>query len=157
MTTNLFGINAPGIAAAEGAYESMWANNVAALVGYHGAASAVAAQLTPWQQVANPAAVPPNPFRTDLRKIKVANDNRLATLETSNRAAISAAQIQFRSDLNGGWINLEAGRVGIADSDFTAAGLDATETAAKVAADDAAFVPELVGSDLVMFGTDLAP
>jgi PPE-repeat protein len=40
---NSFGFNAPAIAANEGVYESMWAQNVAALSGYHGAASAVAA------------------------------------------------------------------------------------------------------------------
>jgi PPE-repeat protein len=51
VRSNLFGFNAPAIAATEGAYESMWAQNVAALSGYHGAASAVAAQLTPWGQV----------------------------------------------------------------------------------------------------------
>jgi hypothetical protein len=48
VRSNLFGFNAPAIAATEGAYESMWAENVAALSGYHGAASAVAARLTPW-------------------------------------------------------------------------------------------------------------
>ncbi|KAA1243084.1 PPE family protein, partial [Mycobacterium simiae] len=49
VTSNLFGQNAPAIAAVEAAYEQMWAQDVAALVGYHGVASALAAQLSPWQ------------------------------------------------------------------------------------------------------------
>jgi PPE-repeat protein len=41
--SNLFGQNAPAIAAAEAQYEEMWAQDVSAMVGYHGAASGVAA------------------------------------------------------------------------------------------------------------------
>ena len=50
VRTNFFGFNAPFIAAAEAAYEEFWATDVAAMVGYHGGASAVAAQLSSWQQ-----------------------------------------------------------------------------------------------------------
>ncbi len=46
--SNLFGLNAPAIAAAESEYEQMWAADVAAMVGYHGGVSAAAAQLTSW-------------------------------------------------------------------------------------------------------------
>src|SRR5258708_3739083 len=46
VMSNLFGQNAPAIAATEGQYEEMWAADVAAMVGYHGGASAAAAQLT---------------------------------------------------------------------------------------------------------------
>jgi PPE-repeat protein len=49
VVSNLFGQNAPAIAAAEGQYEQMWAAEVAAMAGYHSGASAVAAQLAPWQ------------------------------------------------------------------------------------------------------------
>ncbi len=45
VTSNLFGQNAPAIAAAEADYERMWAQDVAAMVGYHAGASAAAAQL----------------------------------------------------------------------------------------------------------------
>ncbi|REO46361.1 hypothetical protein DSI90_11675, partial [Mycobacterium tuberculosis] len=38
------------IAAAEAMYEQMWAADVAAMVGYHGGASAAAAALPSWQQ-----------------------------------------------------------------------------------------------------------
>ncbi len=44
VLSNLFGQNAPAIAAAEAMYEQMWAADVAAMVGYHGGASAAAAR-----------------------------------------------------------------------------------------------------------------
>ncbi|MCV7124731.1 PPE family protein, partial [Mycobacterium lacus] len=50
VLSNLFGQNAPAIAAAEALYEEMWAQDVAAMVGYHGGASAAAAALPSWQQ-----------------------------------------------------------------------------------------------------------
>jgi PPE-repeat protein len=53
VMSNLFGQNAPAIAAVEADYERMWAQDVAAMVGYHGGASAAAAQLAPWQQTVN--------------------------------------------------------------------------------------------------------
>ncbi|OBI41832.1 hypothetical protein A5706_07370 [Mycobacterium sp. E796] len=46
--SNLFGQNAPAIAATEAAYEEMWAADVSAMVGYHGGVSAAAAQLSSW-------------------------------------------------------------------------------------------------------------
>jgi hypothetical protein len=49
VVSNLFGQNAPAIAAAEAEYEQMWAKDVAAMVGYHGGVSAAAAQLPTWQ------------------------------------------------------------------------------------------------------------
>jgi PPE-repeat protein len=48
VATNFFGQNAPAIAAAEAAYEHMWAADVAAMIGYHGGVSAAAAQLSAW-------------------------------------------------------------------------------------------------------------
>ncbi len=50
IRSNFLGLNAPAIMAAEAQYEEMWAADVAAMVGYHGGASAVAAQLSSWQQ-----------------------------------------------------------------------------------------------------------
>jgi PPE-repeat protein len=50
LMSNLFGQNAPAIAAADFDYERMWAHDVAALVGYHSEASAAAAALPSWQQ-----------------------------------------------------------------------------------------------------------
>jgi len=46
--SNLFGQNAPAIAAMEANYEQMWAQDVVAMVGYHGQASALAAALPSW-------------------------------------------------------------------------------------------------------------
>ena len=51
VMTNWFGFNAPAIAAFEGQYEEMWAQDVAAMVGYHGGASAAAAALAPAEQL----------------------------------------------------------------------------------------------------------
>lgn len=48
VVANLFGQNAPAIAAAEAEYEQMWAADVVAMVGYHGGVSAAAAQLSSW-------------------------------------------------------------------------------------------------------------
>jgi hypothetical protein len=48
VVSNLFGQNAPAIAAAESDYEVMWARDVAAMVGYHGGVSAAAEQLSTW-------------------------------------------------------------------------------------------------------------
>lgn len=48
VVSNLFGQNAPAIAAAESEYEQMWATDVSAMVGYHGGVSAAAAQLSSW-------------------------------------------------------------------------------------------------------------
>ncbi|MCV7100385.1 PPE family protein [Mycobacterium palustre] len=53
VMSNVFGQNAPAIAAAEAEYEQMWAQDVAAMAGYHSGASAAAAQLPPWQQSLN--------------------------------------------------------------------------------------------------------
>lgn len=49
VLSNLFGQNAPAIAALEAFYEQMWAQDVAAMAGYHAAVSAAASVLTPWQ------------------------------------------------------------------------------------------------------------
>jgi PPE-repeat protein len=45
VMSNLFGQNAPAIAASEALYEEMWAQDVSAMASYHGGASAAAAQL----------------------------------------------------------------------------------------------------------------
>ncbi|ARG57736.1 hypothetical protein B1T43_19850 [Mycobacterium kansasii] len=57
VVSDLLGFNAPAIAAVEAAYEQMWAQDVAAMFGYHAGASAAASALTPFVQlVQNPAA-----------------------------------------------------------------------------------------------------
>lgn len=51
VLSNLFGQNAPAVAAAEGVYEQMWATDVATMAGYHAGVSTAAAALTPWEQL----------------------------------------------------------------------------------------------------------
>ncbi|REZ29577.1 PPE domain-containing protein, partial [Mycobacterium tuberculosis] len=46
VVSNLLGQNAPAIAATEAAYEQMWAQDVAAMFGYHAGASAAVSALT---------------------------------------------------------------------------------------------------------------
>jgi PPE-repeat protein len=50
VMSNFFGQNAPAIAATEAQYEQMWAQDVAAMAGYHAGASAAATQLGPGLQ-----------------------------------------------------------------------------------------------------------
>src|SRR6516165_7279079 len=52
VMSNLFGQNAPAIAAAEADYERMWAQDVAAMAGYHAGASAAGAALAPLHDLA---------------------------------------------------------------------------------------------------------
>ncbi|OBK17666.1 PPE family protein, partial [Mycobacterium asiaticum] len=49
--SNLFGQNWPAIAAAEAAYEEFWAQDIVAMLSYHGGASAAAAALTPFTKL----------------------------------------------------------------------------------------------------------
>ncbi|OBJ88957.1 PPE family protein, partial [Mycobacterium asiaticum] len=51
VVSNLFGQNAPAIAAVEEIYEQFWAQDIVAMLGYHGGASAAAAALTPFAKV----------------------------------------------------------------------------------------------------------
>jgi triacylglycerol lipase len=62
VTSNLFGQNAPAIAAAEAEYERMWALDVAAMSGYHTSASATVAQLGSWEQALESLAGLPGEF-----------------------------------------------------------------------------------------------
>ncbi|MBX9642375.1 MAG: PPE family protein, partial [Mycobacteriaceae bacterium] len=50
IATNLFGHNAPVIAAIEAVYEEFWAQDASAMASYHAGTSALAAQLTAWPQ-----------------------------------------------------------------------------------------------------------
>jgi triacylglycerol lipase len=62
VISNLFGQNAPAIAAAEAEYERMWAQDVAAMSGYHTSASATVAQLGQWEQALENLPGPPGEF-----------------------------------------------------------------------------------------------
>ncbi|KQH77915.1 hypothetical protein AO501_31460 [Mycobacterium gordonae] len=47
--SNILGLNAPAIAAAEAEYERMWAQDVVAMSDYYAGAAAAVARLSPWQ------------------------------------------------------------------------------------------------------------
>ncbi|MGO9381408.1 MAG: PE-PPE domain-containing protein [Mycobacterium sp.] len=51
VESNLLGQNAPAIAATEAEYEQIWAQDVAAMSGYHVGVSEAVARLTPWQEL----------------------------------------------------------------------------------------------------------
>ena len=53
VMSNLFGQNAPAIAATEGQYEQMWAQDVATMFAYHGGASAAAEQIPELENLMN--------------------------------------------------------------------------------------------------------
>ncbi len=100
VRSNLFGFNAPAIAATEGAYEGMWAQNVASLAGYHGAASAVAAQLTPLQQALQPlGATPTHAAQAATPAASVSLIQELESLAASNQANIFALQATNKAEL----------------------------------------------------------
>ena len=56
--TNILGINTPAIAATEGQYEEMWAQDVAAMHGYHAGASAAYSSLAPLSPLSAPTPHP---------------------------------------------------------------------------------------------------
>lgn len=95
VVSNLFGQNAPTIAAAESDYEQMWARDVAAMVDYHGGVSAAASQLTSWSAAVRglPAqasgAITATPVGAALNSLNPAASNPLATVEQYAIAAIN--------------------------------------------------------------------
>ncbi|OBG18657.1 hypothetical protein A5764_17780 [Mycobacterium sp. 852002-51057_SCH5723018] len=83
--SNLFGQNAPAIAATEATYEEMWAQDVSAMIGYHGGVSAAAAQLPSWPAAAQalPAqasAAIANPVGTALSSLSPAASDPISGL-----------------------------------------------------------------------------
>lgn len=91
--TNLLGQNAPAIAAVEAEYERMWAQDVAAMSGYHAGASAAVTQLTP--------------FHEGLQQL-LQNVHEQAT-----RAYQAAGLPAISVDLNAGTFNVGNGNVGV--------------------------------------------
>jgi PPE-repeat protein len=78
IATNFLGLNTPAIFANEFDYVEMWAQDVAAMVGYHGGATAVAETLTPF-------ATPP----VDLAGLATGAAAQFTGLATSASAAVS--------------------------------------------------------------------
>lgn len=69
VLSNLFGQNAPAIAAAEAVYEQMWAHDVATMVGYYTSASATVAQLGPWAQALENLPALPGGFANEFTRV----------------------------------------------------------------------------------------
>lgn len=108
VVSNLFGQNAPAIAATEAEYEAMWARDVAAMVGYHGGVSAAAAQLPSWQAAVQGAsaqlsgAVAAAPVGSALGALTpAANGGPAGAALTGVEQGVGVAVGQVRSDLLG--------------------------------------------------------
>lgn len=108
VASNLFGQNAPAIAATEAEYEAMWAKDVAAMVGYHGGVSAAAAQLPSWQAAMQSAsaqlsgAVAASPVGSALSSLtSAANSGSVGGALTSAEQSVNVAVGQVRSDVIG--------------------------------------------------------
>ncbi|MCQ4362135.1 MAG: PPE family protein [Mycobacterium sp.] len=78
ISTNFLGLNTPAIFANEFDYVEMWAQDVAAMLGYHGGATAVAESLTPF-------AIPP----FDLAGLAANVGAQVTGLATTASAAVS--------------------------------------------------------------------
>jgi PPE-repeat protein len=91
VATNFLGQNTPAIAATEFQYVEMWAQDVAAMVGYHAGAMSVASSLTPF-------AVPP----VDLAGLAAQGGgaaDALSALEAALQSLVSGAPLQSLSSL----------------------------------------------------------
>ncbi len=150
VRSNLFGFNAPAIAATEGAYESMWAQNVAALSGYHGAASAVATQLQSGAQAlqALPAALRGNPYPPTIPGVQAYNKQSITNLRRLNSSELSRMRALSRSDLAGISSATPQGAV----EDVVNAGLVNVGTGLRVGTRTALFGPLTAGQDLDILG-----
>jgi PPE-repeat protein len=93
--SNLFGQNAPAIAAAEADYEQMWAQGVVAMSGYHSGASQVAAAMTPMDSLAEVARV----VEADYVAVEVALETDIAAVE--REAAVVAKAVRRYAETAG--------------------------------------------------------
>ena len=91
IATNFFGQNTPAIAATEAQYMEMWAQDAAAMYGY-AAASATAAQLTPYQP-------PPNTSTPDAVANQLAAVAQAAATPAGNSGQTAAATTSAASTL----------------------------------------------------------
>jgi PPE-repeat protein len=147
VRSNLFGFNAPAIAAAEGAYEVMWAQNVAALSGYHGAASAAVAQLVPWQRLPQAASTPATALAV-LRAIAATDQADVARVVRYDRNEIAYARAQVGGDLSAAGADLAAGRIGPAARRAFDAGRVVRREVERVVTQTAALPAQLATDDV---------
>ncbi len=163
VRSNPFGFNAPAIAATEGQYEAMWAQNVGALSGYHGAASAVAAQLTPWAQAlqplgsAAPAASPAASVTVTqvLNAIGATNQTLFAQLRNQTQVGIAAINFEVSSGFNAAGAALGSGKIGMAAGDVFGSTALGVGGLTEVFGEDVGTLIEVPGVDLALLGEGL--
>ncbi|RUP04271.1 MAG: PPE family protein [Mycobacterium sp.] len=141
VRSNFLGLNGPLIAAIEGAYDELWAQNVSALASYHGAASAAAAQIAPWQKDLADVS-------TLVGRLNAANGATLAATATANAAEISGAARFTRDMATEAGADLSAGRVMPAVQKVGSAIAYDAQAAGNVLARTASVPAQLVGQDL---------
>jgi PPE family len=163
VKSNLFGLNAPAIAATDGAYEQMWAQNVAALAGYHGAASTVAAQLAPWAQAlqplgsAAPAASPAASVTVTqlFQDIAASNQVLVAQLRSQTQTGIFVVKSFVSSGFNAAGAALGSGNIGMAAGDVVGTAAVGVGSLTEVFGEDVGTLIELPGTDLALLGEGL--
>jgi PPE-repeat protein len=163
VRSNLFGFNAPAIAATEGQYEAMWAQNVATLAGYHGAASTVAAQLTPWAQAlqplgsAAPAASPAASVTVTqvLQAIGATNQTLVAQLRHQTQTGIFVINSELSSGFNAAGAALGSGNIGMAAGEVVGTAAVGVGSLTEVFGEDVGTLIELPGTDLALLGEGL--
>ena len=113
VRSNLFGQNAPAIAAAEAAYEQMWAQDVAVMSGYHAGASATVAQLGPVgagpraaRRACQATAPPPSTWRRQQPSSPTSSGTgpSLPVPATLNPAFVGAPSLLNRVEVSGLWV-----------------------------------------------------
>ncbi len=167
VRSNVFGFNAPAIAATEGAYEGMWAQNVATLAGYHGAASAVAAQLAPWQQAlqplggsaaqATPAASPAaSSTLTQLfNSIAAGNKTYVQALQETTHDGIGGLGSVLNSGLTLAGTDLGSGHILKAAGDVVGTAIYGTGLLTQTTVLDLGYVGQAASVDLITTGVFL--
>ncbi len=163
VRSNLFGFNAPAIAATEGQYEAMWAQNVGALAGYHGAASAVAAQLAPWAQAlqplgsAAPAASPAASVTVTqlFQDIAASNQVLVAQLRSQTQTGIFVVKSFVSSGFNAAGAALGSGNIGMAAGEVVGTAAVGVGSLTEVFGEDVGTLIELPGTDLALLGEGL--
>ncbi len=92
VATNFLGQNTPAIAATEFGYVEMWAQDVAAMVGYHAGAMSVAASLTPF-------AAPPISLAGMMTPLVQGAADAAPSLLTALQSLLSGAPLQSLSSV----------------------------------------------------------
>lgn len=158
--TNVFGFNAPAIAAAEAEYGEMWAHNVATMGGYYSAVSAAAANLSPWQQALQslPGQVASAAADTSIPgQLSATNQAFLTQMNSSNAALQRRGREVSGRNYTAATAALRSGDVARAAQYAAAGALYEGGANTLVATNMAAAVPTLVGLDATTAGHLLAP